>query len=353
MSGLRPPVFAGVAAGVGTTTLARALHGVDGGLARGGRPAGGAVADVLVCRVDSLAHVAGLSCPVLAVVADRPPRLDRIAGRFGAVVTVPDVAAWHGLDAPEVAGLLAVAPGRRPARMQAFVDALLAVTAAVLRSGVLVRSGAHHRGAAPGPGPSGRASAERSPRPPVAAVPARPSRPVPPHPSRPGAVPTRPSTGPSPAAGVSAASGVSAAAGPPPAVPRPPARPDRPRARAVPPGPVVPAPVPAPLLAVPAPVARVPVTPVPAVHDGALWRGLRAVERAPVPLRVAPPAPVPLRRSTAAAPVPVHGRALRLRSDPVGHTSPDHARVGHAPVDHAALDDDGLDDDALESALAG
>ncbi|MBW0136760.1 hypothetical protein [Pseudonocardia abyssalis] len=124
---MRPPVVVGVAPGVGTSTLAAALHGVDGGVI------GGDPVDVLVCRVDSFALAAAVGAPVLAVVADRPPRLDR----FGAVVAVPDIAAWHGLDAPEVAGLLAVAPPHRPARLVPYIDALLEIASAVVASGAL------------------------------------------------------------------------------------------------------------------------------------------------------------------------------------------------------------------------
>lgn len=133
MSGLRAPVVAGVAGGVGASTLAAALHAVDGGRAvAGSRP------DVLVCRADSLHLAGGRPAPVLVVVADRPPRLDRTdAGT--AVVVVPDVAAWHGLGAPEVAGLLALAPAHRPTGLGPYIAALLDVAAALVRSGVLER----------------------------------------------------------------------------------------------------------------------------------------------------------------------------------------------------------------------
>ncbi|QJY45236.1 hypothetical protein [Pseudonocardia broussonetiae] len=226
MSGLRAPVIVGVAGGVGTSTLASALHAVDGGrVGAGSRP------DVLVCRADSL-HLAERGvAQVLVVVADRAPRLDRV-GAGTTVVVVPDVAAWHGLDAPEVAGLLALAPAHRPARLAAYIAALLDVAAALVRSGVL-------------------------------AHPAAPARPVPlvlPAPARPPAVPL-------PAA-------------PLPAVPLP-----------VVPLPVVPLPVvPLPVVSLPsrpaAPALVViaggrPVAPPVPVVDRALWRGLRAVQRTP------------------------------------------------------------------------
>lgn len=133
MSGVRAPRFAGITGGVGTSTLAAALHGVDTG-----RYAGGPV-DVLVCGPGSLGTAARLGAPVLVVVAERPPRLDRLAAGFGAVVTVPEIAAWRALDAPDVGGLLGVVPQRLPARMRPYADALLEITAALLRSGVLER----------------------------------------------------------------------------------------------------------------------------------------------------------------------------------------------------------------------
>lgn len=221
MSGLRAPVVAGVAGGVGTSTLAAALHAVDGGRApAGSRP------DVLVCRPDSL-HLAGGRPPVLVVVADRPPRVDR-TGAGTAVVVVPDVAAWHGVDAPEVAGLLALAPAHRPAGLAPYIAALLDVATALVRSGVLER---------PAP-PSG-------PAPLVLPAPARP--PVAPRPVVPRPLVSRPVV-------------------PRPLVP-PPSRP-----------------------AVPALVViggGRPVAPPVPVADRALWRGLRAVQRTPT----TPPGP--------------------------------------------------------------
>ncbi|MBW0129393.1 hypothetical protein [Pseudonocardia oceani] len=222
MSGLRAPVVAGVAGGVGTSTLAAALHAVDGGRAvASSRP------DVLVCRADSL-HLAGRRpVPVLVVVADRPPRLER-TGADTAVVVAPDVAAWHELDAPEVAGLLALAPAHRPAGLASYIAALLDVAAALVRSGVLER-------------------------------PAPPSRPAPlvlPAPARPTVAP--PSVVPRPLVPRSLVS--------PPLV-SPPSRP-----------------------AVPALIvvgSGRPVAPPVPVADRALWRGLRAVQRTPT----SPPGP--------------------------------------------------------------
>lgn len=250
MSGVRAPRFAGVTSGVGTTTLAAALHGVDTG-----RYPGGPV-DVLVCGTGSLAAAARLGGPVLAVVAGCPPRLDRLTAGFGAVVIVPEIAAWRALEAPDVAGLLGVAPQRRPARMRPYVDALLEITAALLRSGVLegpAPAGERHRPAA-----VARTAVERI----AAATSSRVARP----------------------AGVVAPASPSAVVAPDPA-------------------------------AGAATVAR------------PLWRGLQAVERAPVLLSAAAPAPVPVSRAAPSAPEPVGGRALRLRAE--------------------------LDDDAVESLRTG
>lgn len=223
MSGVRAPRFAGVTGGVGTSTLAAALHGVDTG-----RYAGGPV-DVLVCGVDSLSTAARLGGPVLAVIADRAPRLDRLTAGFGAVVTVPEIGAWRELGAPDVAGLLAVAPQRRPARLRPYIEALLEITAALLRSGVLEQPA---RPVRPSFTPSVMARVAPAPaRPVVVAGPQRLPLPVVPLP-----------------------------AGPPPLVP-------------VPIGPL-------PVVPVPAGVA--PASRAPEVAGRPLWRGLRAVERGPV-----------------------------------------------------------------------
>lgn len=302
MSGVRAPRFAGVTGGVGTSTLAAALHGVDTG-----RYLGGPV-DVLVCGVGSLSTAARLGGPVLAVVADRAPRLDRLTAGFGVVVTVPEIAAWRTLDAPDVAGLLAVAPQRRPVRMRPYIEALLAVTAALLRCGVLEQP---VRPARPSVTPAvmGRVA---------------PVRPV---------VVAGPHRLPAPVAPVTVA--------PVPVAPVPVAP--------VPVPPVTVAPVPVPPVTVPAPVTPAPVTPAPEPAGPAsggssllgpagapgpaprpLWRGLQAVERVPVRLSAAMPAPIPVRRAEPTVPVPVGGRPLRLRFDAAG-----------------------LDDDTLESQRVG
>lgn len=157
---MRAPVFAGVTDGVGTTTLAVALHGVDGGR-YDGRPV-----DVLVCRADTASFARAATTTgtaVLAVLATgplpgvQPPRggppdpaqtwIDRLRPRFGAVVLLPYVGRWRGLDrpAPEVAGLLAGPAERR----SPYADALLEITAALLRDGTLAQPSIDVRPAPP------------------------------------------------------------------------------------------------------------------------------------------------------------------------------------------------------------
>ncbi|WP_300014525.1 hypothetical protein [Pseudonocardia sp.] len=160
---MRVPLFAGVAAGVGTTTLATALHGIDGG-----RYAGGPV-DVLVCRACSadLARAAAVpGASVLALRTDGAPApaarawLDRIRPRFGAIVLLPDVERWRALDEPpaaEAARLLAVPADRRPRPLRPYADALLQITAGLVHDGGLT-------GTRPGPRPSPGAAATPAPR---------------------------------------------------------------------------------------------------------------------------------------------------------------------------------------------
>jgi hypothetical protein len=105
------PLIAGIAGGVGTTTLARALRAIDCGIYPGAGPV-----DVLVAR----STMYSLGCaqravamtpqpPILAVVADGPrARLSRQAKarlrmtepHLAAVVMVPFVDSWPELDDP-------------------------------------------------------------------------------------------------------------------------------------------------------------------------------------------------------------------------------------------------------------
>ncbi len=190
MSGVRPPVVAGVAGGVGTTTLAVALRAHDAGRAGGGVPA----ADILACRAtfDSLrrakavlersAPAAGAG-PVLAVTlgAARVPRgplrarLELLEDATSGVVLLPHVDGWATVADPlaEVAELL-VDPAPPPRSLRAYVDALRELAAAVAASGRLDTAAPDPAGRVRHPGdPRSRPpGAGRTPGPPVA--PARP-----------------------------------------------------------------------------------------------------------------------------------------------------------------------------------
>lgn len=150
MSGMRPPVVAGVGGGVGTTTVAVALRGRDA--ERGDA----AAADILVCRgtLDSLRRAAALldraapgPRPVLAVSLDgaRVPRgpvrarLELLEPAAAAMVLLPHVRSWHTVadPLPEVARLLVDPPERVPRPVRAYAAALRELAAAVAASGRL------------------------------------------------------------------------------------------------------------------------------------------------------------------------------------------------------------------------
>jgi hypothetical protein len=147
---MRRPVVAGVGGGVGTTTLAVALRGRDGGREALGR------ADILACRgtADSLARVADAldrpwpgARPVVAVTLgprrlDRGPfraRLDLLDRAAEAVVLLPHVARWQTLADPlaDAVGLLADPSERRSRSLRAYAAALHELAAAVVASGRL------------------------------------------------------------------------------------------------------------------------------------------------------------------------------------------------------------------------
>lgn len=106
---MRQPVIAGVAGGVGTTTLAAALHATDGGVFAGRSPA-----DVLVCR-DTVASLGGAhravtaapGRPLLVVVPSTGERMPRPARARLEMVTphaevahVPWVGRWREVTDP-------------------------------------------------------------------------------------------------------------------------------------------------------------------------------------------------------------------------------------------------------------
>lgn len=157
MTAPRLPVVAGITAGAGASTVATALHGIDGGVARTA-----SCADVLVVRADTasaqrLARL--LECPVpartarpvVAVVADPPAptsstcaipaTLSRAAVHTSQVVALPPVRALREgtLPGPQLAMLLAREPERLPAALRAFADALRELAAALVAGGRLVQ----------------------------------------------------------------------------------------------------------------------------------------------------------------------------------------------------------------------
>lgn len=131
-----PPFIAGVAGGVGTTTVAATLRGRDCGLYRAHKPV-----HVLVCR----STLYSLGCaqralqytpapPVLAVVDDVPNgglptntanRLRMTEGYVSAAVRLPFVSDWRDVEAPyrEAADLL-VASDEQPRGLRAYADAV-------------------------------------------------------------------------------------------------------------------------------------------------------------------------------------------------------------------------------------
>jgi hypothetical protein len=147
MTAVRRPVITSVTRSSGTSTLAAALHTVDGGLLA---PGTAGEADVLVCRSDeqSLRLAAALACapsgprPVL-VLAGIAPGLPTPAvppGRFGAVVALPHVRRWFAGDArEEAAAVLAYPPERLPRDVRGYAAALHRIVSALVGSGQLQR----------------------------------------------------------------------------------------------------------------------------------------------------------------------------------------------------------------------
>jgi hypothetical protein len=152
VSQLRAPRLAGVAGGVGTTTLATAVRGYDRGRAvdRG--------VEILVCRSTGaslhaaatvLARLAsaGHPRPVLAVVADQPTpvraplraRLRMIEPQASGLVRVPYVTHWRDLTdpLPEAARLSEWPADQLPRALRGYGEALARLAEAVLRSGLL------------------------------------------------------------------------------------------------------------------------------------------------------------------------------------------------------------------------
>ena len=152
MSTLSAPRIAGVAGGVGTTTLATALRAYD----RGREGARGV--DVLACRAtgQSLHQAAtvvawladnGRPRPVLAVTSDQPGQLPNTARarlrmmepRLAAVVVLPYVGHWREMSDPltEAAMLSEFPAGELPRPLRSYGRTLATLTELVLRSGLL------------------------------------------------------------------------------------------------------------------------------------------------------------------------------------------------------------------------
>ncbi|HEY0573557.1 MAG TPA: hypothetical protein VGD73_05600 [Pseudonocardia sp.] len=187
MSRLRAPRIAGVAGGVGTTTLATALRGYD----RGRAAEQGA--EVLVCRsTGGSLHAAatviawlgttGQPRPVLAVIADQPTpirgplraRLRMIEPQVNGLVVVPYVPHWRELTDPlaEAARLSDCPADQLPKALRGYGEALARLAEAVLRSGLLAarRPGGPHT-----PPPANRTTGPVGRTIPTRPVPARPA----------------------------------------------------------------------------------------------------------------------------------------------------------------------------------
>ncbi|MFC5995649.1 hypothetical protein ACFQE5_15645 [Pseudonocardia hispaniensis] len=174
---LRAPVVAGVAGGVGTTTLAVALHGLDAGRTVG------PLVDVLVCRcsADSLHRAARFADrfggpgprPVLAVTAEGsvPAKgplqaaMQTLQSRFSGLVVLPRIAHWRELADPlaEVSGMLAQPPESLPRPLRGYTTALRELAQLVAATGRLHRDAPVARPSHPTsvPAPPRRASPVR------------------------------------------------------------------------------------------------------------------------------------------------------------------------------------------------
>ncbi len=148
---MRVPVVAGVAGGVGTTTIAAALRGYDAGRLVDAR------VDVLVCRCtgDSLRRAARLADqlagpaprPVLAVTAEARmrshgcmrARLRMLEPQFCAVTVLPHVGRWRELSDPlaEASELIARRGGELPRALRGYGAALRRLVAEVAATGRL------------------------------------------------------------------------------------------------------------------------------------------------------------------------------------------------------------------------
>lgn len=130
-----PPFIAGVAGGVGTTTIAAALRGLDCGLYRANKPV-----QVLVCR----STLNSLGCaqralqytpdpPVLAVVDDVPNgslstntanRLRMTEGYVADIIRIPFVSEWRDAENPHHHAADLLVSAEQPKGLRAYVVAV-------------------------------------------------------------------------------------------------------------------------------------------------------------------------------------------------------------------------------------
>lgn len=152
MSTPRIPVVGGLAGGVGTTTVARALRAHDAGVVAGTD----LLPDVLLCRdtTSGLARAArvaprpGGGAPVLVLHpgSPDPDGIDAAAAGAGwaAVVALPAVPGWARCPDPwaEAAAVLARPAGAgtpRPAALRRYAEALGRIVTALTEGGRLTR----------------------------------------------------------------------------------------------------------------------------------------------------------------------------------------------------------------------
>ncbi|WP_028938092.1 hypothetical protein [Pseudonocardia spinosispora] len=160
MSALRAPRVAGIAGGVGTTTVATALRGYDRG-----RAADEGV-EVLVCRSTGMSlHAAasavtwlvenGRQRPVLVVNADLPgplrgplrARIRMVEPQVAGLIVLPYVVHWREQADPlaEAARLSECSIDQLPRGLRGYGEGIAAIAETVLRSGML-RTGVERPG---------------------------------------------------------------------------------------------------------------------------------------------------------------------------------------------------------------
>jgi hypothetical protein len=137
VSRLRVPVVVGLGRGVGTSTVAAALHAHEGDHRD-------PTADVVVCadpeRAAAVLTDRSGRLPLLALTGDGGyPRPRVLQSRFGAVVLLPRVERWVGLGRPadELATLLGQPFDHLPRPLQELTGALRLLAGALVRSGQL------------------------------------------------------------------------------------------------------------------------------------------------------------------------------------------------------------------------